>query len=250
MEYVKTYAKEKIKEIVDYESSGDTSDIDILISKNIGKGLIDLQSFKKQIDSQGVFNPYIKTCGQTIRFNNTQLHLGVDYGNYMRENTMVQAPLDGEVVDVGYAASGYGQYTVVKHHKHLFSKYGHLEKGSVTVKVGEKVKKGTVTLAKMGNTGMGKPESDKKTGMHIHSEMRYTILGENKPVFLDAEQVNIDLKRFNGDIDKYLSSPLFKQRLEQKLETYNDYAKDAKGAKNVKYLSGQIENIKKALRKL
>ena len=68
----------------------------------------------------------------------------------------------GTVTEVGYKASGFGNYVYVTHSNGTVSLYAHLK--SVSVKKGQTVSKGQV-LGVMGNTG------GNSTGTHLHFEM-------------------------------------------------------------------------------
>ena len=62
--------------------------------------------------------------------------------------------------------SSYGNYVKIKHTNGYYTLYAHLKYGSVSVKVGDKVKKGQV-IGYMGNTGHS-------FGAHLHWEVRNT----------------------------------------------------------------------------
>ena len=79
------------------------------------------------------------------------------------------AVADGEVVAVQDFVDGFsdtytaGNYVRIKHESGVYSRYLHLVKGSVKVKVGQKVKAGTA-LGKEGNTGYS-------YGTHLHFDV-------------------------------------------------------------------------------
>lgn len=102
-------------------------------------------------------------------------HLGVDYGwnDGIYNHQPIVAIEDGTVVgcadgyDNTYGKSKiYGNYVNIDHGNGWWSLYGHLLKGSVRVKVGQKVKKGDI-VAQMGNSGWS-------NGQHLHFELRNT----------------------------------------------------------------------------
>lgn len=102
-------------------------------------------------------------------------HLGVDYGwnDGIYNHQPIVAIEDGIVVgcadgyDNTYGKSKiYGNYVNIDHGNGWWSLYGHLLKGSVRVKVGQKVKKGDI-VAQMGNSGWS-------NGQHLHFELRNT----------------------------------------------------------------------------
>lgn len=76
---------------------------------------------------------------------------------------------DGEVVSSrndrdGFENGSYGNYVKIKHKNGYYTLYAHLKYNSVTVKTGDKVKKGEV-IGYMGNTGYS-------FGGHLHFEVR------------------------------------------------------------------------------
>ena len=99
-------------------------------------------------------------------------HLGIDIKSTNDSN--IYAAADGTVVSTGLngtgtdasktsTPSGNGYYVVIKHTidgKTVYSMYGHMKSGSITVKTGQIVKKGTV-IGTCGNTG-------NSTGTHLH----------------------------------------------------------------------------------
>lgn len=86
----------------------------------------------------------------------------VDYG--MPVGTTLYAAAEGTVLIAKNAGwnGGYGQYVVIKHPNNTQTLYGHMS--SVTVSVGQTVKKGQV-IGSSGNTG-------RSTGPHLHFEIR------------------------------------------------------------------------------
>ena len=100
-------------------------------------------------------------------------HLGIDFGwnDGLYNHQPIIAIEDGVVVgcadgyDNTYGKQKiYGNYVNIDHGSGWWSLYGHLLKGSVRVKVGQKVKKGDI-LAQMGNSGWS-------NGQHLHFEGR------------------------------------------------------------------------------
>lgn len=71
------------------------------------------------------------------------------------DGTDIKAIGGGEVVHVSHNQqpfTGFGENVVIKHKDDLFSRYSHMQTGSIKVKVGDRVDKGTV-LGAQGNTG-------------------------------------------------------------------------------------------------
>lgn len=116
-------------------------------------------------------------------------HNGIDLvgANYTLQWEVAHS--DGEVVavkkDCNYNTypNGehiYGNYVKLKHADGYYTLYAHIKYGTVQVKVGDKVKKGT-RLGYMGNTGFS-------NGSHLHFEVRDTkdITIDPKP-YLNAD---------------------------------------------------------------
>jgi murein DD-endopeptidase MepM/ murein hydrolase activator NlpD len=80
----------------------------------------------------------------------------------------VRAAADGVVTNVSYqynqkTGTGWGYYVEVTHSNGYVSRYAHLQKGGINVKVGDKVSNGN-TIAKSGDSGG-------VTGPHLHFEI-------------------------------------------------------------------------------
>ena len=96
-------------------------------------------------------------------------HHGMDFINDVGHSCNAIAVADGEVVTVQDFVDGFndtytaGNYVRIKHERGVYSRYLHLVKGSVKVKVGQKVKAGTV-LGTEGNTGYS-------YGTHLHFDV-------------------------------------------------------------------------------
>ena len=88
-----------------------------------------------------------------------QIHRGLDLAVPL--GTPIQSIHDGEVVRVGYDASGYGNYVVIEDKDGYRSTYAHCS--SVLVAEGQSILRGQ-TLAKAGSTGAS-------TGSHLHLEL-------------------------------------------------------------------------------
>lgn len=102
-------------------------------------------------------------------------HKGIDIA--VKSGTTVKATASGVVTRSGWQnpknhKEGFGQRVTINHGNGNTSTVGHLS--SVSVKVGDKVKAGTV-LGKSGNTG-------KSTGAHLHYEERRNGV-PHKPTF-------------------------------------------------------------------
>lgn len=96
-------------------------------------------------------------------------HHGMDFINDVGHACNAIAVADGEVVTVQDFVDGFndtytaGNYVRIKHESGVYSRYLHLVKGSLKVKVGQKVKAGTL-LGMEGNTGYS-------YGTHLHFDV-------------------------------------------------------------------------------
>ena len=92
-----------------------------------------------------------------------KLHTGTDFCAPGINGKTVYAVKDGEVI---YSAKhkAYGNFIIIDHGKGISSCYAHMQDGSRTVQVGDKVRQGQ-PLGKVGDTGYS-------TGPHLHFEVR------------------------------------------------------------------------------
>ena len=97
-------------------------------------------------------------------------HHGMDFINDVGHACNAIAVADGEIVAVQDGVDGFddkvytaGNFVRIKHESGVYSRYLHLVKGSLKVKVGQKVKAGTV-LGMEGNTGYS-------YGTHLHFDV-------------------------------------------------------------------------------
>jgi len=90
----------------------------------------------------------------------SRMHDGIDIG--AKEGTPVHAAASGEVVYSDSRLSGYGKLIIIRHHKNLFTAYGHNQRN--LVRKGAKVRAGDM-IARVGHTG-------RATGSHLHFEVR------------------------------------------------------------------------------
>jgi hypothetical protein len=107
----------------------------------------------------------------TLRYGNTysdgSFHKGVDFtGNPTVKDGYddIVAFADGEVITSGYL-SDTGYWVRIRHANGIITRYMHMKKGSLKVKVGDKVKKGQ-TIGLMGSTG-------NSTARHLHFDLSY-----------------------------------------------------------------------------
>ena len=102
------------------------------------------------------------TRGYRNLFGEQQYHPGLDL--VALENTKIYAVADGTVDATPYEQNGFGYYVRQKLDDGRRIYYGHMKKGSIAVKAGQKIKKGDL-LGVMGSTGQS-------TGAHTHLEIR------------------------------------------------------------------------------
>lgn len=108
--------------------------------------------------------------GITQKYN-AVTHRGVDIGwhNFEDDNIII-AHSNGVVENLvknynktDKTGSSYGNYILIKHSNGYKTRYAHLKYGSISVKVGQKIKQGQ-EIAVMGNTG-------RSSGRHLHFEV-------------------------------------------------------------------------------
>lgn len=100
--------------------------------------------------------------GYRYIFGNVEYHGGIDLVGL--DDATVYAIADGTIDAVPYEADGFGCYIrqLLPDGRRLY--YGHLAKGSIVVRAGQKIKAGD-KLGTMGATG-------RVTGAHLHLELR------------------------------------------------------------------------------
>lgn len=120
---------------------------------------------------------YVNRYGNYLSGRSYESHPGIDMA--APSGTPIHAAANGTVIKAGWYG-GYGNAVVISHGSGLTSLYGH--NSSLTVSVGEKVKKGQV-IAKMGSTGFS-------TGSHCHFEVRQNGSLRNPRDFAPIHGVN------------------------------------------------------------
>jgi hypothetical protein len=113
------------------------------------KGLIEVEN---NVLKNGI---HYVTSDYKTRNTKRPTHGGMDMVSYNGKNTTtdyIVCVSDGEVVKSTYSPLGGGYWVEVKHPNNISSRYLHMKKGSIQVKVGEKIEKGQV-IGYMGNTG-------------------------------------------------------------------------------------------------
>ena len=120
-----------------------------------------------------------------------------------------------QYADNGYIGNndggGFGNYVVIEHSDGNYTYYGHMAKGSITVRAGDSVRQGQV-IGKMGHSG-------NSTGVYLHFEVRSGgNTSANKVDPLDY--VSIDNPRPNCVDFSLTSTSLSKQEFISKMEAY------------------------------
>lgn len=117
-------------------------------------------------------------------------HNGIDLISSSGKDLSIIAIADGEVVSAIDGISGYDEYNTcgnfvkIRHADGKFTRYLHMLKDSVCVKVGEKVKKGA-KLGIMGNTGYS-------FGKHLHFDISDGTTFEDPLPYLKGDK-NFDV---------------------------------------------------------
>ena len=117
-----------------------------------------------------------------------KFHHGLDFGGKL--GTPIKATADGMVEYAEFNKGGYGNLVVIAHNFGFKTAYGHMQ-GSLQVKAGDFVKKGTV-VGYLGNTG-------RSTGPHLHYEVKFIkrVLNPEHFVKLDKKHFDILAKKEN-----------------------------------------------------
>lgn len=90
-------------------------------------------------------------------------HWGVDIAGPGASGSKIVAVQSGVVTYAGWSSTGHGYRVIINHGNGLETSYSHTKKGSITVKVGQRVTQGQV-IARVGQTG-------NTTGPHLHFEV-------------------------------------------------------------------------------
>lgn len=116
--------------------------------------------------------------GYRYIFGNVEYHGGIDLVGL--DDATVYAIADGTIDAVLYEAKGFGYYVrqLLPDGRRVY--YGHLAKGSIIVRAGQKIKAGD-KLGTMGATG-------RVTGAHLHLELRPAGTTKN----------SLDISEFTG----------------------------------------------------
>lgn len=116
----------------------------------------------------------------------------LDYIVAHSDGTVVQARNNYRTTDT--SGGSYGNYVLIKHTNGYYTLYAHMKYNSVTVKAGQKVKKGQ-TIGYMGNTGYA-------FGAHLHFEVR----DKNNVIINPTAYINADLPSVNNNTSNSTNS--------------------------------------------
>ena len=179
-------------------------------------------------------------------------HYGIDIvGENGKYNVCdyIVAHSDGTVVQArnNYATNdksggSYGNYVLIKHTNGYYTLYAHMKYNSVTVKVGQKVKKGQ-TIGYMGNTGYA-------FGAHLHFEVR----DKNNIMIDPTKYINADLPSASSNNSvKYQVGKVYKTQVILKVRSgasiktaQKTYSQLTANARANAYASGANKNCLKA----
>ena len=134
-------------------------------------------------------------------------HNGIDLVGYKSQLDYIVAHSDGVVVEyrnnyttTDKTGSSYGNYVKIKHDNNYYTLYAHMKYKSLTVKKGDKVKKGQV-IGYMGATG-------RSTAAHLHFEVWEGKNRINPTPYIDKDlplKVNVTYQVYDNKLKKYWS---------------------------------------------
>ena len=126
----------------------------------------------------------------------SDFHKGIDLIDKNEKNDHIIAFEDGIVIETRDSVEGYdatksaGNYVYIKHDNNYTTRYLHMKLGSVRVKKGDKVKKGSI-IGYTGATGY-------VTGTHVHFEIRNNNIAEDPLPYLEGRNKIIKTKIYLG----------------------------------------------------
>ena len=126
----------------------------------------------------------------------SDFHKGIDLIDKNEKNDHIIAFEDGIVIETRDSVEGYdatksaGNYVYIKHDNNYTTRYLHMKLGSVRVKKGDKVKKGSI----IGYTGA----TGDVTGTHVHFEIRNNNIAEDPLPYLEGRNKIIKTKIYLG----------------------------------------------------
>lgn len=133
-------------------------------AKHLETILTELQAYRKLVDSTPTISPVNGSISSLYGVRSSpflktnRMHWGLDIAAPM--GSPIRSAANGTVVRVGFV-DDYGRFAEVSHGHGIVTRYAHASR--IDVKVGDKVKKGTV-LGAVGMTG-------RTTGPHLHYEI-------------------------------------------------------------------------------
>ena len=113
--------------------------------------------------------PFTKKITSPFGMRGKSMHSGIDIAANGVAGKDIVAAGSGTVESVSYSGKGYGNHLIINHGNGIKTLYAHCQ--SISVKQGDKVKKGDV-IAKVGTTG-------DSTGNHLHFEVRVNGTAQN-----------------------------------------------------------------------
>jgi murein DD-endopeptidase MepM/ murein hydrolase activator NlpD len=259
LEQMKPLADDVTKKYADLKAQGKTDKeiLDTLIKDKAGKGLIDLGSYRDEIEKNGIFNPYTISSKFEYRdYRGGEVHYGIDTtdGGYAT-GRMIQTPLGGKIEFIGEKI-GYGKMVIIEHHSNLRSNLGHLAGIDENLKKDQQVSKGLTTIGEMGNTDRVDGTASGKVRIHLHHDMDYSLDGKTwdlgKTIKLNPTEFSADLQSYlkagtGRSLETFMKSQEFKTHLTN-LQTFLDTT--ASNHPDVKdYCDKQVKLIKQALAK-
>lgn len=105
---------------------------------------------------------YTITAGYP-NYSSGRYHGGIDISGPNAGGKPIVAAESGTVTYAGWDSTGHGYRVIIDHGNGLQTAYSHMQKGSISVKVGQKVKRGQ-TIGRVGRTGNA-------SGNHLHFEV-------------------------------------------------------------------------------
>lgn len=139
--------------------------------------------------------------------------------------------IQGVIKDTG--TKGMGNYVYIQHDDGYRSRYQHMKYGSVTVKVGDKVKKGQV-IGYLGNTG-------NSTGRHLHFDISKSGKVSGGTYVSSQDRTYFDPKPFLRG-EKKIGNSTMKQTSETKT---TEAPKKTEAPKGTNYITTSNVNIRK-----
>lgn len=158
-----------------------------------------------------VLNPYHKVM---------RPHKGQDFP--VPEGNRIHALATGVVSNIGYDKKGWGYYVDIQHTGGYTTRYAHLQKGGIKVRIGDKIDTDGEVIALSGMTGGA-------TGPHLHLE----VLLNGKPkdpmsiadlqdyLYGSNESINENNPVILKEIDVVVPNPNPQKTLQERIDDFN-----------------------------